>query len=189
MKSFLIILALCFAPLVNAQSILLEDFSAIPSGALSGTWIGQATVSNGIVTIGGSATQINGWSETQAINATGMNFLAITAKIESGNATYSLTFVFNDSNLNSYSVTTLASNFSSSFYTTVYVPVSWTGGIDKAQITDWNMGGGGVGSNAFAWSFDNVALVVSAVPEPATYAAIFGLAALGFGAVRRRRKA
>ena len=35
----------------------------------------------------------------------------------------------------------------------------------------------------------NTLMAVSAVPEPATYAAIFGLAALGFCAVRRRRRA
>lgn len=35
----------------------------------------------------------------------------------------------------------------------------------------------------------NTLSAVSAVPEPATYAALFGFAALGFGAVRRRRKA
>ena len=35
----------------------------------------------------------------------------------------------------------------------------------------------------------NTLVAISAVPEPATYAGLFGLAALGFCAVRRRRKA
>ena len=39
------------------------------------------------------------------------------------------------------------------------------------------------------FGFDNVTLSVAAVPEPATYAAIFGAGALGFVAWRRRRSA
>ncbi|HSI20187.1 MAG TPA: PEP-CTERM sorting domain-containing protein [Verrucomicrobiae bacterium] len=46
---------------------------------------------------------------------------------------------------------------------------------------------GGV-SNAGA-TLQSALVNVSAVPEPATYAGLFGLAALGFCAVRRRRKA
>lgn len=46
---------------------------------------------------------------------------------------------------------------------------------------------GGV-SNGGA-TLQSALVIVSAVPEPATYAAIFGLAALGFCAVRRRRRA
>lgn len=42
--------------------------------------------------------------------------------------------------------------------------------------------------NSINFSLNNLA-TTSAVPEPATFAALFGLASLGFCAVRRRRKA
>jgi len=48
-------------------------------------------------------------------------------------------------------------------------------------------------SGGLVWNTSNFLtqgiLTVSAVPEPATYAVLLGLAVLGFGAVRRRRKA
>lgn len=42
-------------------------------------------------------------------------------------------------------------------------------------------------STAFSIRFDDVGLTASAIPEPSTYAALIGLAALGFVALRRRQ--
>lgn len=43
------------------------------------------------------------------------------------------------------------------------------------------------GNNNFIARFDDISLTASAIPEPSTYAALIGLAALGFVALRRRQ--
>jgi hypothetical protein len=64
---------------------------------------------------------------------------------------------------------------------------SGTGGF-SGTATTLALIGGGTGTSTINFVLNTLS-TTSAVPEPATYAALFGLAALGFGAVRRRRKA
>ena len=57
--------------------------------------------------------------------------------------------------------------------------------VDKALIPELNSGGMGTSCNA---SYFNITLTgTSAVPEPSTYAAIFGALALGLAVYRRRK--
>ena len=57
--------------------------------------------------------------------------------------------------------------------------------VDKALIPELNSGGMGTSCNA---SYFEITLTgTSAVPEPSTYAAIFGVLALGFAIYRRRK--
>lgn len=55
----------------------------------------------------------------------------------------------------------------------------FAGGLDTVTIRDT--------SDNLAGSFDVTSVAISAVPEPSTYAAMLGLAALGFAGWRRRK--
>jgi hypothetical protein len=192
LTKYLVFAVLLFGLKASAATSLLSDFNSISGASITGSWVGQTSLSSGVFTVGGAAKDEIGFTFNSSINATSYGYLEIIAKVDSGNAS-NFSIRFEDSNLNEYVVTLLASSFTSSL-TTIYVPLNWTAansanGFDSSSITAWGFGGNGVGTVAFAYSVDQLALSTSAVPEPATYAAIFGLAALGFGAVRRRRKA
>lgn len=68
----------------------------------------------------------------------------------------------------------------------IWTDVSWVVSADGSTST-FAASGGDFAQLSSSSSFTGV--VTSAVPEPATYAALFGLASLGFCALRRRRKA
>jgi len=183
-------LAICVVS-VNAQTILLDNFNlGTATGAVVGgtSWVGQVTPNATTITVGGTAGDQNGWAATgQNIDASAMNWVAITAQVDSGNVAASVAVRFTDASLVSEIVNVSMISFTSSL-TTVYIPVAWTSGIDNSAITSWSIGGGNVGSSTFHMTFDNLALT-TAVPEPATYAVIFGALALGFVAYRRRQVA
>jgi hypothetical protein len=63
---------------------------------------------------------------------------------------------------------------------------SGTGGFSNTVSTVALIGGGS-GTFAINFNLNNLA-TTSAVPEPSTYGALFGIVALGFCALRRRRK-
>lgn len=100
----------------------------------------------------------------------------------------SLAIQFEDAALetNIFSVST--GDFNLGSLTTVSVALAWTGLFDPTQITGWSIGGGNVGIAAYNMTFENM-VMVAAIPEPSTYAAIFGALALGFVAYRRRQQA
>jgi hypothetical protein len=197
MKKILALLSACsFAGLVQAQVYVLDNFNTpgATGAVLSGTsWVTAGNVTypdTGTMKVGGTALDDSGWGYTGAsINATGLNFLAVTAKVDAGNAAAFLALGFSDSGLNSDAFSISTSLFTS-VMSTVYVPVAWTN-IDPADIVHWDMGGGTSGLSAFRMTFDNIALSATgaAIPEPSTYAAIFGALALGLVAYRRRQQA
>lgn len=183
------------AATVSAQTLLLEDFGDggnTTGSVISGTsWVGQLTQNATTLTVGGTALSDSGWGATGLTlgNLSSFAYVALSLQLAPTNAATSIFVTFDDGS-SVQTVTFLASSFSTSAFTTVYVPITWT--INPATVEGWNIGGGaappGTGSPAFRMTFDTLQLSVSGapIPEPSTYAAIFGALALGFVAYRRR---
>ncbi len=162
----------CFvsATLAGAQTLVLDTFNA---GAATGsvragsTWAGNVSSSGGTITVGGTARDDNGWGATgQSINATGMNFLAVTAQRDAGHVASTFTIQFEDRNLNTQVFSVAASAFPAGALTQVQIPLSgWSAGFDRAQIVGWSIGGGGIGSTAFRMTFDHLALTGTSDPS------------------------
>ncbi len=191
MKNLLGLIAACAIASIAQAQIVLDNFnSGTATGATvaGSSWVGQVTQNATTITVGGLANDDNGWGTTSVnVNATGMSFVTFIAQRDTGNATSTLTIQFEDSSLNTqvYSVATSAFNIGS--LTTVSIALAWTGGFNPTQITGWSIGGGGITTAGpdFAMTFDSLALT-TAIPEPSTYAAIFGVLTLGLAAYRRR---
>ncbi len=174
----------------GAQTIILDSFntgSVVGSVDTSTTWNLNTTLTGTALTVGGTARDDNGWRAVgQSINATGMNFVAVTAKLETGHVASQFVIEFADSSLNTSVFSVATSSFTGGGFTTVYFPLTSWDATDFADIVRWKIGGGGVGTDAFRMSIDHLALTASAIPEPSTYAALFGAAVLGFAFWRRR---
>lgn len=73
----------------------------------------------------------------------------------------------------------------------IAVPIGYTSGdplsgsitFDNTDLTTL-----GVNTGTYVWTLPNDTITLNVVPEPATYAALLGLAALGFVCARRRRR-
>lgn len=196
-KLFFSLLAVCATfGLAHAQSsLVIDNFN---SGTATGTtsaavlgytssWVGQVTQNASTITVGGSAKDDNGWgANNQSLNATPYSFLAITAQRDATNAGTSFVINFFDDSLASTQYQVSTASFAIGSLTTVYIPLNWSG-INSANLTEWNMGGGTSGINPYLMTFDNLAFT-TAIPEPSTYAAIFGVACLGAAIVRRQKR-
>lgn len=99
----------------------------------------------------------------------------------SGTAIYYLEVTVDDTALPSWTMAPTGTAPSSYFASYVGTYTGFTGGDDTISIRDT--------SNAVVGSFAVTGVSISAVPEPSTYAALAGLAALGFVAWRRRQRA
>jgi hypothetical protein len=120
-----------------------------------------------------------------------MTYLAITAQRDTGNLAPTLFFQFEDQSIRTRVLSLSTSLFALGTPTTVHVALpSWTIDFGSNALSGWSLGGGGVSSSdttvAFRMTFDQIAFT-SAIPEPATYAALLGLAALGAVVLRHRR--
>jgi len=192
MKKLTIALGLfALAGVAQAQTIVLDNFNspgASGSITVGSSWVGQVTVNPTTITVGGSAKDENAWSvPNTVINATGMNFIAITASVDAGNLAPNIVVGFSDGALDHDVFSVNTSLFTSSL-STVYIPVAWTS-VDPTDVEEWDIGGGTNGITTFHVTFDNLAFSATGpIPEPATYAAILGATALGFVAYRRRRQ-
>lgn len=73
-------------------------------------------------------------------------------------------------------------------FTTISVAGSYVGSLTEGTPGLWT---GTVGGQAFTFTESSgiLNIAAAAIPEPSTYAAIFGLAILGLAALRRRRRA
>ena len=103
----------------------------------------------------------------------------------SGNVASAFTVFLFNTNGKSASVSFATSLFNGGGYATATLSLIAQGGfnpnsIDSMTITGNQLGG----TDSFRISFDNI----SAVPEPATYAAILATATLGLACLRRRRR-
>lgn len=171
---------------------LLSDFNnGDLTGTFSNTWSGSLIQNGTYASIGSPATDFGDYRSLtfSAIDISGLTTVSITARLDSGNTATGFTV-----NLISGSGSAYASAYfdASLFNTSTFVTATTTwvdgGSFNPASLRAWQITGGAPSSTTtFRVSFDT--LSVSAVPEPATYAAIIGLASLGFCAVRRRRRA
>ncbi len=188
------LVALATALAAPAQTLVLDTFgSGGATGAvISGsTWVGQTSQTASTLTVGGTATDVNGWQATDlSLNAGAMRSLVITARRDAGNAASTVFVQFEDVQLRTYVVSIDTSLFASGTLTSVAVPLTrWTVDFGPTQIVSWSLGGGGVGSATFHMTFDQMAFSTTAIPEPSTCAALLGTCAiLGTLAHRRRRR-
>ncbi len=178
-------------------TLLLSSFNGTPaSGAtLTGSsWVGQVTQNPGTLTVAGTAVDDNGWgARGLSLDTSAMTYLAITAQRDTGNLAPTLFFQFEDQNIRTRVLSLSTSLFAIGTPTTVHVALpSWTIDFGSNALSGWSLGGGGVSSSdttvAFRMTFDQIAFTTSAIPEPATTAALLGLTALGVAAYRRRRR-
>ena len=152
-----------------------HSFNLPVSAGASATWTGPLTYSN-IVNIGANTITLSGSS------------------------------IFNGSNLN-FDITSLStfghflgSGTATVTGVTINIGGSYTGSSgDTFDFTTGNFSGatlgslptlsGGLSWNTSSFISSGVLSVVTAIPEPSAYAAIFGAAAIGLGVWRKRRKA
>jgi len=143
---FIIALAGAGVGVVGAQTILLDSFNpgATTGAVLSGTsWIGNVTQNSTSITVGGTAKNDSGWGASHlTIDASATTYLRITAQRTAGNEAPVFAIQFEDGSVGTTVFTVSASAFSLDAFTTVQVPIAWSGEINPAQITGWQIGGG-----------------------------------------------
>ena len=113
--------------------------------------------------------------------------LALRAMLLPGNAATALTVTLYDSSASTHaaSVSYDFSSFSSATYLTSVGALTADIGFDWSAIQSFSISGNMTGGTAAL----NISLdSLTAVPEPSTYAAILGLATLGFVGYRRYRR-
>lgn len=185
-RAYLALLALLGAvAAAPAQAqVSLDDFAAA-SPTFLGDWTGQQGI--GVYSFIGSTDEAMGAEFTGTWNLTGYNALAFTAQIDgaSNNAASFAITLLND-NGESATGTFLVSSFDTAGLSTVQAALTATGGFDFANVTSWRLGGGELFGTATLSLTAGELSAVSAIPEPATYIALTGLAALGLVAWRRR---
>lgn len=196
MRTLLVAFALITSVSLCAQSFLVSNFDTAPSGPFvttNGSWatpVDQFITNAGILSIapvsGGNPD--DGGSFTfaqlgQVYNATLVTDMLVAGRVDAGNASLGFSVILLDTQgVPALFAQFAAATFNNATFTAVpsSVQVHPSNG-NISMIEYWGIAGAGSAA-AFRFSFDNI----SAIPEPATYAAIFGLLALGFVAYRRR---
>ncbi len=161
----LIFLMLFAAALLRAQTLNVENFNnpgAIGAVIPGSTWVNNVTRNPENIVVGGGATDVNGWRGTnQSLNATGMNFLTMFARRDTGNEAPFLVVSFYDSGLRSHQISVSTSLFGFGTITAVQVPIgAWPSGFKPAEISEWDIGGGTPppGTSAFRMTLDHLVL-------------------------------
>lgn len=147
----------------HAQTIVLDNFNAgsATGSIVAGTsWVGQVTQNAGSISVGGTATDVNGWGVTGlALNATGANFLTVTAQRDAGSTATTFAIQFEDQALHTRVVTVNASAFAVGTPTTVQIPLPTApSGFSPSQIVSWSIGGGGLGTTLWSMTLDLLSL-------------------------------
>jgi len=191
-KLKLIGLALAASLNINAATILVTDFGTNFDADYAngfGEFTVESTGANGTTTFGtgnnDGMTLIAAFPSNPP-DMTGYTDISITAQVNASNAS-GFTFLLYSSPTEFASADFLASDFTGSL-TTVTKALAFSSGFDPSTVAYYGINGGTPGGTAnFRYTFDSAS--VSSVPEPSTYAALSGIAVLGFVAYRRRRSA
>lgn len=204
MKGFFPVLFVVFAIVVSGRAQTLQDFSSVFDGntffygswEVAGSTEGSTAPFTGITNVGG-VLSITGTTPTNS-STSGVEFffpsyagigsntlLSVTAQTLPGNASTSFQITLVDSGANLAFATFATSDFPNGSYTTLSSSLTMQSGFNSGEIDSFRISGAQVGGTAtFNVSFDHI----SAIPEPSTYAAILGLAAMGVVAWKRRRR-
>lgn len=175
----------------SSGSLVLSSFdNTAGSGSVraDSSWVGNVTQNATSITVAGTAVDDNGWRATQlSLDATGMNFLTLTAQRDAGNLSPTLFVQFEDRSSRTKVFSVSTSLFAVGTPTTVQLPLTgWTIDFGANDISTWSIGGGSVGTVAFRMTLDELTLSASAIPEPATVALLSGCAIFAVALVRRR---
>jgi len=196
MKKLLIASFLAILAGTAHANLLLEDFSSFAAELPSsdGSWsfggIDQYVQNSGFISVtpvsGGNPRDDGSFTlSNSSFDLTGLSWVAVSARVDSGNAAGSFSLTFYDGSLNAATASFAAASFSSSF-STVAASLSYAGGFDSSNVVAWQIGGGNfTPANDFRMSFNQID--VMAVPEPgAVWLMFFGIALL-FPLARLRR--
>jgi len=146
-----------------AQTIVLDTFdtgSATGSPRTGTSWVGQVTQNPTSITVGGTATDVNGWGATGlTLNATGMNFLTITAQRNPASTAAIFALQFEDRSLVTRVVSVNAAAFAVATPTKVQIPLPTSpAGFSLSQIVSWSLGGGDLGTALWSMTVDLLSL-------------------------------
>jgi hypothetical protein len=184
------IFAIASSSAVSGAAPLSDFNNGDLTGTFSNTWSGALIQNGTFASIGSPATDFGDYRSLtfSAIDITGLANVSITARLDLGNTATGFTVnLISGSGNASASAYFDASLFNTSNFVTVSTAWVDNGSFNPASLRAWQITGGSPSSTTnFRVSFDS--LSVSAIPEPSTFAALIGLASLGFCAVRRRRR-
>ncbi|MBW8782917.1 MAG: autotransporter-associated beta strand repeat-containing protein [Verrucomicrobia bacterium] len=155
------------ATTINAGTLALSAANALAAGST--------------IKLGGGTLNLGGFSQAAFTNALTMT---ASSTIDFGSHVTGLTLTFGDSQSATWTGNLTLLNFTVGTDNLNFTSIG--GGITGAQLAQINLAG--YNATGFDGS-GNVTFTVSAIPEPTTYAAIFGALALGVVALRRRRRA
>lgn len=201
-----------FAAIVASAQVTLENFtSTIKPNEFTGflgTWSSTGSTDIASSTPVAGFTQNSGFftisspaatnSETSLmisyfdvpLNLSGLSYVILSAEALSTNTSQSVRITLFDDNNNTATAAFAATEFPTGSFTTASQLLTLSSGFNPSAVAGFIVTGGvPSGVLRFNYSFDNLAVAASAIPEPSTYAAILGLLALGFVAYRRRLKA
>jgi hypothetical protein len=217
MRSKIILAIGCMlAAQLSAADVLINDFSSFAStAAFSGAWTNGLDPSGlGLTQAVSIFAQNSGTYDIKdqtadvlnsvvfyqdliptSYNLTGTNAFAVNAMILSGNtaSTFTVTAIQAGTGFESSATFNILNSFNSSTYTTSIALFSGNitnfAQIEQFRITGNQTTGSSGASDLLNISFNNLnaTFVASPIPEPTTFAALFGAAALGVAAYRRRR--
>jgi len=184
-KRMLLAILLLLGALRASAQVLLNDFSAVAAESILGDW--NASQASGHYTFTGTTSDESGVEFGGEWDLTGLTSLAFTAQVGGGNEAGSFIITLFDDTDASAQSTFSFSSFETGAFTTVVVPWATSTTFNAARVARIRIGGGEfMGSAQLALIADNLTATASAIPEPSTYAALFGAAALGLVAWRRR---
>jgi hypothetical protein len=174
-----------------ASAQLVSDFTTVGGTNFTNEFGSSLSFNSGIATIGSGATAdlALSFADIQSGPQVFTDGLSLTyiARIDAGNASNSFKIRFaNDGGDYVYDAEVITTGWVVGQLTTGTVVID--GLLASSPVSFFTIAGDGT-SSAFRMSFDNLEVTSSVIPEPSSYAALAGLAALGLVASRRRRSA
>lgn len=190
MKKTIATLAFLLAGCISAANAqVISNFDSLGGDNYSGDWIAATSISGGVATIGAPALADGflAFADIQAgtISLSQPLLLSYVARVDAGNLSNSFSVSFADTN-GDYTNTSVivTTGWIVGEFISGTVAIMPTGNGSPSDVAFFTLSGDNT-SNAFRMSFDS--LTLSAIPEPATYAALAGAVGLGLAMVRRRK--